>query len=172
MPKKYDPIYDPNFIGYSDENKSHSIKSDKESADSFFIYILNHLPVELKAVAKNKNLFEKPELSSKKFSLWTKNVSSFFSKIGVKWIHVFEEEPVDSEFDENFYVSLPEEDIICSVDGAIENSDVLSYVFISKGDYKARLKFVPYSPNDLFEDNWDDDYNEDDTEIDEFEEEY
>jgi len=171
MAKRYNPIYDSNFIGYYKKQKSdknYFIPNTKENADSYYLTILQHLPLDLKTDAKEKGLLDKPDVTSEKFASWSKKVTSFFKKQGIKWICIVEEEPSIDE-GEFFYVSLPEEHSIYTFD--LENPDCTAYIFITKGEYKASIKLTQFvEENSRFEDdleeveddngdNWEDNYD-------------
>ena len=164
MAKKYNPIYDPNFIGYcikTKDSKSDVIPNNVENADFYYLKILENLPGDMLVEAKDKGLLNKPDVDSRKFSSWSKKVNSFITKYGIKWIHVTDTEYSDQR-GECFYVSLPEEAAIYVFDESLERDfDGNIYIFATKGEYKTEVGLYPYSESMLDRQIDDDDFEED-----------
>jgi len=172
MPKSYNPIYDPNFVGYYcaayNEEEAGIIKNTEENADNRFLDILNALPLEIKKKAEKKGLLKKPKRHGKSFDEWSSKVYKFFKDEWIRWIPVNEKEPDEDKLSEEicFYVSIPEEEAIIIFDGSGTESDSSIIVFISKGTYKSRPKLIPIPEevDDIMEDVEDDEEKEEEEE--------
>jgi hypothetical protein len=169
MAKKYNPIYDPNFIGYycaiyTDEVGV--IENNIINSENYFLQILRSLPSDLKIKVISKNLLTKPKIQDKKYEKWSKEVHDFLKNEWIRWILVNEKEPSDDDLSEKicFYVSMAEEEALCVFDAMEENSSIL--VFISKGPNKSKPKLIPIPEdfNDYDEDDEEDDDKDDDDE--------
>jgi len=172
MSKSYDPLFDPNFVGYNcreeDSDDVGVIENIGDYAEEYYQTIIESLPDYLKVKANEKGLLAFPDKSDEKFGKWAKKTCSFFKACGVKWIFVREDIPPNDFESQFFYVSIPEEKILCSFDYVFDDDEIRIIVYVTKGPdkIKPRLIIVPEEfPEDL-EDNFKDNL-EDDEEADE-----
>lgn len=167
MSKEYDPILDPDFVGYNCKDPEESenfgiIENVADYAEEYFPLILDSLPSQLKEKATELGLLKIPKVSEKSFKKWGDDVCLFFKKVGIKWIFVREELPQDDFGSQFYYVSFPEEKMICSF-YLPSDEDIRGIVYLTKGHEKCKPKMIPMP--DEFEDDLDED-------IDSFDEEY
>ncbi len=171
MSRNYNPIYDPNFVGYYcaayNEEEAGIIKNTEENADNHFLDILNALPIEVKAKAKERGLLDRPKRHGKSFDEWSSRVYKFFKEEWIRWIPVSEKEPDEDKLNEEicFYVSIPEEEAIIIFDGSGSEINSSIIVFMSKGPYKSKPKLIPIPEEmDGYLGDDDDDDDEDENE--------
>jgi len=169
MSKNYNPIYDPNFVGYYctayNEDEAGIIKNTEENSDNHFLDILKALPPEIRRKAEENGLLKKPKRHGKGFDDWSSRVYRFFKEEWIRWIPVSEKEPDEDRLSEEicFYVSIPEEEAIIIFDGSGSEAESSIIVFMSKGPYKSRPKLIPIPEEmDEYEDNDEDDDDDDD----------
>ena len=156
--KNYDYLIDPDFVGFYShiENKSvyGEIDNSDENAQNYYLLIINSLDSDIYKEAEKRKLIKAYE-NEEEFVIWKNSSSELFKKYGIKWIKILNEEP-DLDFAENecYYVSCPEEKIICTLDD-IKDSQYSYIVYRTKGENKCKPKF--YAIKDYNEDEYDED---------------
>lgn len=156
MSKSYDPLFDPDFVGYNCrdpelEGDFGIIENISDYAEEYYPSIIESLPDAIKEKATRANLCVTPKKADESFKQWSSQACEFFKKNGIRWIFVREEVP-ENDFDSQFYyVSFPEEKILCSFDYLFDDEEIRIIVYATKGDEKCRPKMIAV-PDDFSDD--------------------
>lgn len=163
MSKAYDPLFDPNFVGYNCRDPESSgdfgiIDNVGNYAEEYFLSILENLPENLKEKIIKLDLMNVPKITDEKFNEWANKTCDFFKKNGIRWIFVREEIPQNDFESQFYYVSVPEEKILCSFDYLFDDEGMSIIVYSIKGSDKFRPKMYPV-PDDFTDDVEENDFD-------------